>query len=282
MNYKNQQSTMTNQHKNNTALDEKFGVIKTGFLCIDKLIEGFHRSDLIILAARPSVGKTTLSMQFAVNVTGQKKTVLVFSIEQSAVMLQNLIVRQLSGELHSFGNISSATNRKERLKIIQNLPVSIHDQPLDLGQIYNYTKLCHKQAPLGLVIVDFLQLIQLDNRDIRNTLGDITRQLQTLAREINTPILALSQLSSELETRSDKRPVITDLKDFDSVERNVDLISFLFRDYTYHPDNNKYFDIAELNISKNRNGHTGKVELIFQKETCSFECLPTINKSLDV
>lgn len=255
--------------------------LSTGFTDLDKMTTGLQNSDLIIIAGRPSMGKTSLAMNIAENVAvGSDKSVAIFSMEMSGEQLVRRMLTSLgrinaqrirTGALQEddWSRLTSAINLLDQRKIY------IDDTPgLTPTEIRARCRRLASQNEdgLGLIIIDYLQLMSLGgNVENRATeLSTITRNLKNLAKEINVPVIALSQLNRSLEQRTDKRPVMSDLRESGSIEQDADLIMFIYRDEVYNEDTeNKR--IAEIIISKQRNGPTGTIKLTFFGEYTKFE-----------
>ncbi|MBR3746000.1 MAG: replicative DNA helicase, partial [Selenomonadaceae bacterium] len=259
--------------------------VPTGLADVEKVLNGLHKSDLILLAARPSMGKTALALNIAVNAAKKDKIVALFSLEMSCEQIGN---RMLSSEskvnsLHlNTGNLSGDDMNKlvDALEDLSGLDMFIDDTPgisiLDLRS--KTRRLKHEIGDLDLIVLDYLQLMQ--GRSNRNTemnrqqeISEISRSLKALARELNVPILALSQLSRNVEMRAEKKPQLSDLRESGSLEQDADIVMFLYRDEYYNRDDAENENIAELIIAKNRNGPTTSVRLQFQKEILQFRNL---------
>lgn len=259
--------------------------VPTGLADVEKVLNGLHKSDLILLAARPSMGKTALALNIAVNAAKKDKVVALFSLEMSCEQIGN---RMLSSEskvnsLHlNTGNLSGGDMNKlvDALEDLSRLDMFIDDTPgisiLDLRS--KARRLKHEVGDLDLIVLDYLQLMQ--GRSSRNTdmnrqqeISEISRSLKALARELNVPILALSQLSRNVEMRAEKKPQLSDLRESGSLEQDADIVMFLYRDEYYNRDDAENENIAELIIAKNRNGPTTSVRLQFQKEILQFRNL---------
>ena len=256
--------------------------IPSGFYDLDAMTSGFSRSDLIIIAGRPSMGKTSFCLNIAANIAREQKLpVAIFSLEMSR---EQLTQRMLSGEA------KIASNRLRSGRISQNefeplinavanlaeLPIYIDDTAnLSVMQMRSQVRRLQAQQKdkLGLVLLDYLQLMEGSGSDNRvQELSKITRSLKGLAREINVPIIALSQLSRGVEQRNNKRPMLSDLRESGSIEQDADLVIMLYREDYYNPDTPDR-GIAEIIITKHRNGPTGTVKLLFKSELTKFENL---------
>jgi replicative DNA helicase len=253
--------------------------VASGFVDLDAKTSGFQPSDLVIIAARPSMGKTSFVLNVAQHVgIEQNQPVGFFSLEMSK---EQLFLRMLTSEAKidsqrlrtgylradDYGAISNA------LAKLEHAPVFIDDTPA-LGVLEMRAKARRLMAEHGLklLIVDYLQLMQARGRYENRTqeLGSISRALKGLAKELNVPVLALSQLSRAPESRSDHRPQLSDLRESGALEQDADLVLFIFRPEVYEPKP-EYEDLAEIIIGKQRNGPIGTVTLTFIKERTTFE-----------
>ncbi|MDM5201566.1 replicative DNA helicase [Fictibacillus enclensis] len=253
--------------------------IPTGFNDLDRMTAGFQRNDLIIVAARPSVGKTAFALNIAQNVaTKTEENVAIFSLEMGA---EQLVMRMLCAE----GNIDA-----QRLRTGSLLPedwqkltmamgslsaagIFIDDTPgVRIGDIRSKCRRLKQEKGLGMILIDYLQLIQGNGRAGENRqqeVSEISRSLKALARELQVPVIALSQLSRGVESRQDKRPMMSDIRESGSIEQDADIVAFLYRD-DYYDKESESKNIIEIIIAKQRNGPTGTVELAFVKEYNKF------------
>lgn len=255
--------------------------VPTGYLDIDKMTAGLQPSDLIIIAARPSMGKTSLAMNIAQHASLIEKTgVAVFSLEMSK---EQLVMRLLS----SAGRIDSQRIRTGKLLnddwpkltravgMLSEAPIFIDDTPaISVLEMRAKVRRLAAQHDIGLIIVDYLQLMQGRGRIENRTqeISEISRSLKALAKEHNVPVIALSQLNRGLEGRTDKRPMMSDLRESGAIEQDADVICFIYRDEVYNKsEDNPDIGIAEVIIGKQRNGPTGSVKLTFIKEFTMFE-----------
>ncbi len=261
--------------------------VPTGYPDLDHLTSGFQPSDLIIVAARPSVGKTAFALNLAQNVSTRfAKPVAIFSLEMSAVQL---VQRMLSAE----GNLDGHKIRTglldeedwQRLTMatatLAEAEIFIDDTPgISVQEIRVRLRRLKMEHDLSLVVIDYLQLIQgrgrSDNR--QQEISEISRQLKNIARELRVPIIALSQLSRAVEQRQDKRPMLSDIRESGSIEQDADIVAFLYRDDYYNPETEKQ-NIIEVIIAKHRNGPVGKVELVFLKNFNKFVSLEKKHES---
>jgi replicative DNA helicase len=251
--------------------------VPTGFADLDRLLGGLQRSDLIILAARPGVGKTSLALSIARHAAGMDKHVAIFSLEMSA---EQLVQRWVSAET----GIDAQRLRLGHLQddewplfiqatgVLSDLPVFIDDTPaLSALQLRTKARRIHAEHGLNLVVVDYLQLMTGDTRTENRVqeVSYISRMLKALARELDVPVLSLSQLSRAVEQRSDKRPVLSDLRESGSLEQDADVVMFIYREELYKPETEKQH-IAEILISKHRHGPTGAIQLFFRQQLAQF------------
>ncbi len=252
--------------------------IPSHFKKLDSMTSGFQNSDLIVLAARPSMGKTALALRFAQNAAALGSVVGLFSLEMSA---EQLVLRLLSIESgiphHQIRNASISSDEWVDLTHVASrlahCKLFIDDTPLQtLLHIRTKARKLKRDHGLQLLIIDYLQLI-LSNKQHENRhqeVSEISRSLKALAKELGIPIIALSQLSRAVDGRVDKRPMLSDLRESGAIEQDADLILFLYRDVVYNPDTQDPH-LAELIIGKQRNGPTGMVPLSFHKELTLFE-----------
>lgn len=257
--------------------------VRTGYRDLDNMTAGLQRSDLIILAARPAMGKTTLVTNLAYNVaTIAKQPVLFFSLEMSKEQLVDRMLADASG-VDSWnirtGNLSDEDFGKisEAMGEMAEAPIYIDDTPgLSVLEMRTKARRKHHEAPLGLIIVDYLQLMQATGSHQGNRVqevSEISRGLKLIARELNVPLIALSQLSRTVESRTPPIPQLSDLRESGSIEQDADIVSFIYRPGYYEPDNPEVQNITDLIIAKHRNGPVGKVQLYFHPERLRFMSL---------
>ncbi len=257
--------------------------IRTGYKDLDTMTAGLQRSDLIILAARPAMGKTTLVTNLAYNVaTIAKLPVLFFSLEMSKEQLIDRMLSDASG-VDSWnirtGNLSDDDFSKisEAMGEMAEAPIFIDDTPgLSILEMRTKARRAAHDQPLGLIIVDYLQLMQAINTRNGNRvqeISEISRGLKLIARELNVPLIALSQLSRAVESRTPPIPMLSDLRESGSIEQDADIVSFIYRPGYYEPDNPEVANITDLIIAKHRNGPVGKVQLYFHPERLRFMSL---------
>lgn len=260
--------------------DKTLTGLSSGFTDLDKLTSGLQPADLVVIAGRPSMGKTILAINIVEHAAIKNDiSVLVFSMEMPA---EALVMRMIS----SLGSIDQHKVRTGQLKdndwprimnaieILSETKLFIDDTPaLTPGEIRSRARrLAREHGSLGLIAVDYLQLMHVpNNRENRSTeISEISSSLKALAKELNIPIITLSQLNRSLEARTDKRPVMSDLRESGAIEQDADLIAFIYRDEVYHedsPDKGK----AEIIIAKHRNGPIGKVILTFRGQYTRFD-----------
>ncbi|MGE5581588.1 MAG: replicative DNA helicase [Bacillota bacterium] len=268
--------------------ESKGGVtgLPTGFTDFNRLTAGLQPSDLIILAARPSMGKTTFALNIAqYTAINLKIPAVIFSLEMSKEQLALKLLCSEAGvdnQRIRTGTLmdSDWPRLSHALGSLSEAAMFIDDTPgitaLDIRARARRIKAEHG---LGLIIIDYLQLMQSRNRseNRQQEVSDISRSLKSLARELNVPVIALSQLSRAVEQRTDKRPNLADLRESGSLEQDADLVAFLYREDYYNPETDRK-NITELIISKQRNGPVGVVELLFQKEFSKFVGLEKYRK----
>ncbi len=255
----------------------------TGFRELDGLLAGLHRSDLLILAARPGMGKTALALNIALNVAlgevDSRKAVGIFSLEMSRAQLVSrlLCCRGLVNASHvrtgrldgdEWGRLLDAS------ELLSTLPIRIDDAPaLSLSDVRSRARrLKAEMGEVGLIVIDYLQLMRGD--DLRapreQQVSSISRGLKALAKDLDCPVLALSQLNRSAESRADKRPLVSDLRESGAIEQDADVILFIYRDEVYNPESADR-GLAEIVVAKQRNGPTGIVKLVFQGQYMRFD-----------
>jgi len=256
--------------------------LPSGFSSVDQKIHGLNRSDLILLAARPGVGKSSFAMNMALNVAKQSgRTVAVFSLEMSK---EQLLVRLLAAEglveltRLSTGRLSASDWGKltQAARTLRQTDIRIDDNPM--LTVADMNAKCRRLDNLGLVIVDYLQLMSSsggksyagENR--QQAVSDISRMLKIMAKELNVPVICLSQLSRANEKREDKRPMLSDLRDSGAIEQDADIVMFLYRE-DYYKEDTENRNVAECIVAKNRHGETGKVPLRWSPEYTVFSTL---------
>lgn len=254
--------------------------VPSGYYDLDALLAGFQKSDLIILAARPSMGKTAFALNIAQNIgIVQHVPVLIFSLEMSATQLTQRILcseaeidaqRARTGEL----NASEWEKIADVMNKLHEAPILIDDSSgVTLSDVRAKARRIKTKYPdLGLIIIDYLQLIE-DKAimDRNQAISSISRGLKSLARELNVPIIALSQLSRKVEDRTDKRPMLSDLRESGAIEQDADVVMFVHREEYYDKENPEVKNKATISIAKQRNGPVGNIDLLFQGSTTKFK-----------
>jgi replicative DNA helicase len=266
--------------------------IRTGFYEFDKMTSGLQAGDMIVLAARPSMGKTSLAINIAEHVAlNEGLPVAVFSMEMGASQLAVRIVGSIGRIDQGHLRTGKLTDEEwprltEAIEKLRTISLHIDETPgLTTSELRaNARRLARQYGKLGLIVVDYLQLMSVSssmNDENRATaVGEISRGLKMLAKELKCPVIALSQLSRGVESRTDKRPMMSDLRESGAIEQDADIIMFIYRD-DYYDKNSKEPGVAEVIISKHRNGPTGTVKLAFLKPLTKFENLASFGGSDD-
>lgn len=260
--------------------------IPTGFIELDKKLSGLQKSDLVILAARPSMGKTSLALDIMRYVAVHTKTpVGIFSLEMSK---DQLVDRLLAAESNvDFWKIRTGQLNETDFEALGDAMGALSESPIfiddtaggNIMEIRTKARRLQTEHKLGLIVVDYLQLMAGRNQENRvQEVSEISRSLKILARELNVPVLALSQLSRGLENRPDKVPQLADLRESGSIEQDADVVMFIYREDMYKGKESSRPNIAEIHIKKHRNGPTGQVDLYFDAERTSFR---NLDKSFD-
>jgi replicative DNA helicase len=264
--------------------------VETGFEDLDRLTTGFHKSDLVILAARPAMGKTAMALNAIWHAAGEKSMpVAIFSLEMSKEQLVQRLISQttrIPAQALRSGNVKAEDWPKlvRGVAEVSRAPIWIDDTAgVTLMEIRAKVRRLSSQlksagaTPLSLVVVDYLQLMiggdarnRQENR--QQEIAEISRGLKVLARDLDVPVLAIAQLSRAVESRHDKRPMLSDLRDSGAIEQDADMVMFLYRDEYYNPDSDDK-GIAEVIIGKHRNGPTGKVQLAWMEQYTKFASL---------
>jgi len=262
--------------------------VETGFDDLDRLTTGFHKSDLVVLAARPAMGKTAMALNAIWHAAGQQKLpVAIFSLEMSKEQLVQRLISQttrIPTQALRSGNVKA----EDWPKLVRGVG-EVSDAPIWIDDTAGVTLmemrakvrrlssqlLARGDVPLSLVVVDYLQLMvgqnnRHDNR--QQEIAEISRGLKVLARDLDVPVLAIAQLSRAVEQRHDKRPLLSDLRDSGAIEQDADMVMFLYRDEYYNPDSDDK-GIAEVIVGKHRNGPTGKVQLAWMEQYTKFASL---------
>ncbi|MCD6261799.1 MAG: replicative DNA helicase [Deltaproteobacteria bacterium] len=259
----------------------------SGFKDFDKLTAGLQPSDLIIIAGRPSMGKTAFALNIAYNAAkATKKAVVVFSLEMSKLQLGIRLLGFDAG-IDAAKLRAGFLRNKEWVKLTEaasrlaELPIFIDDtSSLSVLEMKAKCRRLKKKFDLGLVVIDYLQLIHgkkhYESRQIE--ISEISRTLKALAKDLNTPVMALSQLNRKVEDRPGRKPQLSDLRESGAIEQDADVIAFISRNEMYNPDSEEDRNIAEITVAKQRNGPTGKFRLTFQKEFTRFRNYVETNK----
>lgn len=259
--------------------DELVGV-STGFYDLDQLTSGFQKSDLIILAARPSMGKTAFALNIAQNVALRaNKAVAIFSLEMpKGQLVKRMLCSEAEVDTQRLNSGHMQPKDWEKLTVAMNnfadAPIYIDDSAgisvLDIRA--KCRRLAMEEKNLGLVVIDYLQLMEGSSNDDRiQQISAISRGLKSLARELEVPIVALSQLSRAVEQRKDRRPMLSDLRESGAIEQDADIVMFIYRDEYYNKEETDNRGKAELMIAKHRNGPVGNIDLLFQANITKFK-----------
>ncbi|MBF0294961.1 MAG: replicative DNA helicase [Magnetococcales bacterium] len=262
------------------ARQEAITGVPTGFTDLDRLLAGLQRSDLLILAGRPAMGKTSLVMNMAINAAlDHQVPVAVFSLEMSREQLTTRLLAS-TARVDAQGLRTGRLRDEEYHKLVhaaQDLsqaPVYIDDSPsLSIMSLRAKARRLKREKGIGLLVVDYLQLMQgEDTQENRvQEISQISRGLKGVARELDIPVLALSQLSRKVEERPNKRPILSDLRESGSIEQDADIVMFVYREEVYKENDPALAGLAEVIVAKQRNGPTGTVRLTFQKQFTRFE-----------
>jgi len=259
--------------------------LPTGFVDLDNILSGLQKSDLIILASRPGLGKSSLALNIATNIAMNDKVPIgIFSLEMSKDQVVDRLIagiadvdlwRLRTGRLSDKGEDNDFSKIQQALGILSEAPIYIDDAAIsNILQMRAMARRLQAERGLGLIIVDYLQLMEPRNPTVNmvQQMTEISRSLKALAREINIPVLALSQLSRAVEQRSPQIPRLSDLRETGALEQDADVVLFIYREDRYRPDTSRK-NIADIIIAKHRNGPVGKVELYFDERRVSFRNL---------
>lgn len=261
--------------------------IKSMYSDLDRMTTGFQRGDLIILAARPSVGKTAFALNISLNAASVSSgAVAIFSLEMPADQLASRMLSaksRVAGQKLRTGKLDNNDWSKvnEAVSELRRQKIYIDDTPgIKVSDIFAKCRTLKNDAGLSLIIIDYIQLIQGSgkNESRQQEVSEISRRLKALARELDVPVIALSQLSRGVEKREDKRPMLSDLRESGAIEQDADLVMFLYRDEYYNrkdEEERAATEEVELNLSKHRNGPTGLVKLMFEREINAFYGIKT-------
>lgn len=240
--------------------DQEFTGVQTGLRDLDRLINGMGKSDLVIIAGRPSMGKTSLAMQIAEHVANTE-AVAVFSLEMSR--------RQVGSRMLSFHE--NRVGKSQAIAHLSNMKLHIDDKPAaTIQHIRSECRKIKRKAGLSMIVIDYLQLMTGSGDNRNQEIGAISRGLKGLAKEFDVPLIALSQLSRKVDDRADKKPLMSDLRDSGEIEQDADLILFIYRDEVYFP-NSDFKGLAEIICRKNRNGATGEITTCFDGQHTRFK-----------
>lgn len=259
--------------------------LPTGFNDLDSMLAGFQKSDLIILASRPSMGKSALATNIANHVAvTEKKSVAIFSLEMSKDQLVDRLIadqagidlwRLRTGKISKDGEENDFTKIQGALGVLSEAPIYIDDTAIcNILQMRAMARRLQAKEGLDLIIVDYLQLIEPRNTQapMVQQMTEISRSLKSLARELSVPVLALSQLSRAVEQRTPQKPRLSDLRETGAIEQDADVVLFIYREDKYRPDTERK-NIADIIIAKHRNGPVGSVELYFDESRVAFRNL---------
>ncbi|MBQ7104702.1 MAG: replicative DNA helicase [Bacilli bacterium] len=257
--------------------------VATGWYDIDKLTTGLHGGQMIIIAARPAMGKTAFALNLATNVAlNNDKPVALFNLEMGAEQLANRMLSslgQVEGNKIATGKLLNDDWKRinEAISQLSDAKLYMDDTPgLTIGEIRSKCRrLASSDEGLGLVVIDYLQLITSSTNygtNRQQEVSDISRSLKTMALELNIPVIALAQLSRAVDSRENKRPIISDLRESGSIEQDADIVAFLYRDDYYNKDKvtDSNTSISEFIVAKHRNGPTKTIELLFKRDTSTF------------
>jgi replicative DNA helicase len=261
--------------------DEFIG-IPTGFVDLDRLLSGLNKSDLVIIAARPGMGKTALQNAIALNAARRyNKRVAMFNLEMSAEQLvQRMIAAdtRIDSQRLRRGDLADGewTVFMEALGRLSEMRIFIDDTPsITPMQLRTKCRRLHAELGIDLIMIDYLQLMQSERPSSNRVqeVSEITRELKGLARELDVPVVAAAQLSRAVEQRQVKKPMLSDLRESGSIEQDADVVMFIYRDDYYNTENSERPNIAEVNVAKHRNGPTGSIDLFWHGKLATFRNL---------
>ena len=258
--------------------------IPSGFTQLDSMLSGFQDSDLILVAARPGMGKTALMLNIATNVAAGKYKipVAVFNLEMSSMQLTRRIMSSQTGipgeKLRNADLDRNDWNEiKNMIKEYRDIPLYIDDSSdVSINSIRAKCRKLKLEKDIKLIIIDYLQLLTSGTKTESrvNEVGEISRALKLMAKELDVPVIVGSQLSRSVEKRDDKRPQLSDLRESGTIEQDADIVMFIYRDAYYHKNtDSKYKDVAEIIVSKHRNGALGRIELLYDSDHAQFKNL---------
>lgn len=263
---------------------DKIRGIPTGFSDLDNLLAGMQKSDLVILAARPSMGKTSFALDITRNIAIKEKVpVGIFSLEMSREQLVDRLLcaeanidlwKMKTGKLTNTGEDDDFSRIGNSMGVLSEAKIYIDDSPTNnIMEIRTKARRLQSEHGLGFIVVDYLQLMEGRNTENRvQEVSEISRALKAIARELNVPVLALSQLSRAVENRTPPVPQLSDLRESGSIEQDADVVMFIYREEMYNKDTERK-NIAEIHVRKHRNGPTGQIDLFFDGERVSFRNL---------
>ena len=262
--------------------------LSTGFTAIDDLTLGFQKSDLIIIAARPSMGKTAFAFNIAENVARQTdQTVLIFSMEMSSDQVVRRFISSISNiDLQRLmrGQLADSDWQgiDKALSVLSKKKILLDDTPaLSPSEVKARARRVKRESgDLAMIVVDYLQLMQVPGKGENRVaeISEISRSLKALAKELNIPVIAISQLNRAVDSRPNKRPILSDLRDSGAIEQDADVIAFLYRHFYYDKSDLDARGKAEVNIAKQRNGPTKAIEVAFLENTATFQNLAQIDR----
>ncbi len=277
--------TLLSSRLNDPQFDgNRLSGIPSGYTELDGYLSGFQNSDLILIAARPGMGKTALMLNIATNVAAGKfrYPVAVFNLEMSALQLTKRIISSqtgIRGENLRNGDLSRDDWKlvKDIVKEYRDIPLYIDDSPdVSINSIRAKCRKLKLERDIKLIIIDYLQLLTSGTKTESrvNEVGEISRALKLMAKELDVPVIVGSQLSRSVEKRDDKHPQLSDLRESGTIEQDADIVMSIYRDSYYHPNgDSKFKDVAELDILKHRNGSTGKIRLNYDSDHARFRNL---------
>lgn len=258
----------------------KIAGLPTGFADLDGVLAGLQKTDLILVAARPAMGKTAFALNMAQHIAvNSQAPVAIFNLEMSKEQIVNRMICSealVENSKYRVGDlgVDECARIAQAIGTLSGAPIYIDDTPgIGISEIRaKCRRLAQTENGLGLIVIDHIQLMQAGRKsDSRQQeISEISRSLKILAKELNVPVVALSQLSRAVESRTDKRPMLSDLRESGAIEQDADIVMFLYRDAYYNPESEKH-NVAECIIAKHRNGETGKIELVYRGEYVRFE-----------
>lgn len=273
------------QLENQNTADKDVTGVTSGFAALDKLTNGFQKSDLIVVAGRPGMGKTAFGLSVLLNAAKTGKSCAFFSLEMSSEQLVKRlisIVSHIGQKTLRTGNFTADEIQKyiEANNVLEHLPIYLDDTPfVTVNQIKSKCRKLYNAGQLDIIFVDYLQIMgyskQLQNRE--QQISEISRSLKGMAKEFNVPVIALAQVNRNVEKSDNKRPRLSDLRESGAIEQDADIIMFLYRDKVYNPDT-AYKNVAEIIIEKHRNGEQGTAYVEFNAAYTHFDNSVTVNQ----